>query len=121
MGCPHKVFQFHPWHRSLIPQYYQEGPEQFKPVGETEFVVEIAKQAQEDLSQAQIAGIIGHANMMLGSSVKEVLELHLEKGEGLFRGIRHAGGWDKDERVKNAHAECGNGRSYTTVRVKEAK
>ena len=85
-------------------EYYQDGPEQFKPVGETEFVVEIAKQAQEDLSQAQIAGIIGHANMMLGSSVKEVLELHLEKGEGLFRGIRHAGGWDKDERVKNAHS-----------------
>jgi predicted TIM-barrel fold metal-dependent hydrolase len=85
-------------------EYYQEGPEQFKPVGETEFVVEIAKQAQEDLSQAQIAGIIGHANMMLGSSVKEVLELHLDKGEGLFRGIRHAGGWDKDERVKNAHS-----------------
>ena len=64
-------------------EYYQEGPEQFKPVGETEFVVEIAKQAQEDLSQAQISGIIGHANMMLGSSVKEVLELHLDKGEGL--------------------------------------
>ena len=85
-------------------EYYQEGPEHFKPVGETEFVVEIAKQAQDDLSQAQIAGIIGHANMMLGSSVKEVLELHLEKGEGLFRGIRHAGGWDKDERVKNAHS-----------------
>ena len=42
--------------------------------------------------------------MMLGTSVKEVLELHAEKGEGLFRGIRHAGGWDEDERVKNAHS-----------------
>ena len=69
-------------------------------MGETEFVVEIAQQAKEDSSQAQIAGIIGHANMMLGSSVKEVLELHVEKGAGLFRGIRHAGGWDEDDRVK---------------------
>ena len=85
-------------------EYYSEGPERFKPVGETEFVVEIAGQASEDKSKAQIAGIIGHANMMLGSSVKEVLELHLEKGKGLFRGIRHAGGWDEDERVKNAHS-----------------
>ena len=85
-------------------EYYSEGHEQFKPVGETEFVVEIAQQAQEDSSQAQIAGIIGHANMMLGSSVKEVLELHVEKGAGLFRGIRHAGGWDEDDRVKNAHS-----------------
>ena len=85
-------------------EYYSEGPERFKPVGETEFVVEIAEQASEDKSKAQIAGIIGHANMMLGSSVKEVLELHSEKGKGLFRGIRHAGGWDDDERVKNAHS-----------------
>ena len=85
-------------------EYYSDGPEQFKPVGETEFVVEIAGQARSDQSQAQIAGIIGHANMMLGSSVKEVLELHQEKGNGLFRGIRHAGGWDEDERVKNAHS-----------------
>ena len=85
-------------------EYRLEGPEEFKPIGETEFVVQIAKQAQEDSTQAQIAGIIGHANMMLGTSVKEVLELHAEKGEGLFRGIRHAGGWDEDERVKNAHS-----------------
>ena len=42
--------------------------------------------------------------MMLGTSVKEVLEMHIEKGQGLFRGIRHAGGWDEDERVKNAHS-----------------
>ena len=85
-------------------EYYTDGPEQFKPVGETEFVVAIARQARSDPSQAQIAGIIGHANMMLGASVKEVLELHEEKGDGLFRGIRHAGGWDKDDRVKNAHS-----------------
>ena len=85
-------------------EYYSDGPEQFKPVGETEFVAEIASQATSDQSKAQISGIIGHANMMLGSNVKEVLELHKEKGNGLFRGIRHAGGWDSDERVKNAHS-----------------
>jgi len=85
-------------------EYYSDGPEAFKPVGETEFVAEIASQAASDYSQAQISGIIGHANMMLGSNVKEVLELHVEKGNGLFRGIRHAGGWDSDERVKNAHS-----------------
>ena len=85
-------------------EYYEEGPDRFKPVGETEFVVEIAKQGRQSPDKAQIAGIIGHANMMLGSSVKEVLEMHQEKGEGLFRGIRHAGGWDEDERVRNAHS-----------------
>ena len=86
-------------------EYYDEGPEEFKPVGETEFVVEIAKQAQGNPNKAQISGIIGHVNMMLGDSSKEVLEAHKEKGEGLFRGIRHSGGWDADESVRNAHSE----------------
>ena len=86
-------------------EYYQEGPDAFKPVGETEFVVGIAKEAKKDLSKAQIEGIIGHVDMMLGDSAKEVLEVHIEKGEGLFRGIRHYVGWDADERVKNAQSE----------------
>ena len=86
-------------------EYYEEGPQEFKPVGETEFVVEIAKQAQLDPLKSQISGIIGHVDMMLGDSAREVLEAHNEKGEGLFRGIRHSGGWDANEAVKNAHSE----------------
>jgi len=86
-------------------EYYDEGPEAFRPVGETEFVVGVANQAKEDPTRAQISGIVGHVNMMLGEASKEVLEAHIEKGEGLFRGIRHSGGWDADEAVKNAHSE----------------
>ena len=84
--------------------YYEEGPEAFRPVGETEFVVKIAKESNSNPSKAQIAGIVSHADMMLGDSVKEVLEAHVEKGEGLFRGIRHAGGWDDSEEVRNSHS-----------------
>ena len=86
-------------------EYYQDGEDAFKPVGETEFVVEISKEARQDLTQAQIGGIVGHVDMMLGDSAKEVLEAHVEKGEGLFKGIRHSGGWDSDESVRNAHSE----------------
>ena len=43
--------------------------------------------------------------MMLGESALEVLESHIEKGEGLFKGIRHSGGWDADERIRNSHSE----------------
>ena len=86
-------------------EYYDQGPYEFRPVGETEFVVEIAKQAQKNSDKAQISGIIGHVNMMLGDSSREVLEAHKEKGEGLFRGIRHSGGWDAHESVRNAHSE----------------
>ena len=34
----------------------------------------------------------------------KVLEAHIDKGEGLFKGIRHAGGWDDSEEVRNSHS-----------------
>ena len=84
--------------------YYDKGPEALKPVGETEFVVGVAKESISDPSKAQISAIVSHANMMLGDSVGEVLEAHIDKGEGLFKGIRHAGGWDDSEEVRNSHS-----------------
>jgi L-fuconolactonase len=72
--------------------YRTEGPEHLKPVGETEFVAEIAEQSRKGSeNQARIAGIVSHANLTLGSRVEEILEAHDEAGRGLFRGIRHAG------------------------------
>ena len=83
--------------------YYCDGPDKMKPVGETEFVVSLAKEASIDVSKAQIGGIVSYADMTLGSSVKDVLEAHQEKGEGLFKGIRHAAGWDKSDQIRNSH------------------
>ncbi|MCB1645787.1 MAG: amidohydrolase family protein, partial [Pseudomonadales bacterium] len=45
----------------------------------------------EDPSQAEIAGIVGHADLTLGSAVGEVLDTLESAGQGRFRGIRHAG------------------------------
>lgn len=70
--------------------YRPEGPDHLKPVGETEFVVEQAKLSRQ-LGGAEIAGIVGHADLRLGNAVKEVLDAHMAAGDGLFRGIRHAG------------------------------
>jgi predicted TIM-barrel fold metal-dependent hydrolase len=78
--------------------YRTEGPEHFKPVGETEFVAEIAEQSRQGAeNQARIAGIVSHANLTLGSLVEEVLDAHEEAGRGMFRGIRHAGAREKDQ------------------------
>lgn len=71
--------------------YREDGPEHLKPVGETEFVAEIAKQSAAAAGKATIAGIVSHANLTLGDRVNEVLDAHEEAGQGLFRGIRHAG------------------------------
>jgi len=73
-------------------EYRTEGPEYLKPVGETEFVAEIAAESQKGAKDhARIAGIVAHANLTLGDEVDEVLDAHEEAGKGLFRGIRHAG------------------------------
>ncbi len=72
-------------------EYRQDGPEHLRVLGETEFVADQAKQSESDDSQATIAGIVSRADLMLGDDVKEVLEAHLELGDGRFRGIRQAG------------------------------
>ncbi len=75
--------------------YRRDGPEQLRPVGETEFVAEIAAASAEGGSgSAVIAGIVGHADLTRGEAVEEVLAAHHEAGQGLFRGIRHAGARD---------------------------
>ena len=70
--------------------YRTEGPEEMRPVGETEFVAEIA-QASAEGDGATIAGIVARADLRLGDAVEGVLNAHGEAAGGLFRGIRHAG------------------------------
>ena len=84
--------------------YYSNGEEKYKPVGETEFVVNLIKASKKLLKTTNIIGIIGYADLMLGVEVKDVLDKHLLKGEGLFKGIRHAAGWDKNPEIHNSHS-----------------
>ncbi len=74
--------------------YRKDGPAQLRPVGETEFVAGVAAKSAAQAGKARIAGIVGHANMELGEDVEEVLLAHEAAGNGLFRGIRHAGASD---------------------------
>ncbi len=84
--------------------YYSNGEEKYKPVGETEFVVNLIKASKKLLKTTNIIGIIGYADLMLGGEVKDVLDKHLLKGDGLFKGIRHAAGWDKNKEIHNSHS-----------------
>ncbi len=81
--------------------YRADGPEALKPVGETEFVAAAAaKSIAHPGGKARIcAGIVGHANLMLGGGAAEVLEAHLAAGDGRFRGIRHSASYDADPNV----------------------
>ncbi len=77
--------------------YRKDGPENTRPVGETEFVQGIAAQSASGQygSTKVAAGIVGFADLSLGDEVTEVLESHIEASRNRFRGIRHSSCWDE--------------------------
>ena len=81
--------------------YRADGPTAMKPVGETEFVNGVAAMSASDGygPTRACAGIVGHADLMLGSAVGEVLDAHIIAGGGRFRGIRHSVSYDADPTV----------------------
>ena len=83
--------------------YRRDGPEELRPLGETEFVNGIAAMsASGRYGSARVcAGIVGHADLGLGARVEPVLEAHLRAAGGRFRGIRHITTWDADSSVMN--------------------
>jgi L-fuconolactonase len=90
-----------------LSMYRADGPESLRPVGETEFVNGIAAQsASGQYGETRIAaGIVSYADLTLGAAVEEVLQAHIAAAPARFRGIRHAGGFDPDPRVRNSHTK----------------
>jgi L-fuconolactonase len=83
--------------------YRQTGPEELRPVGETEFVEGIAREAEREAARTAVAaGIVGYADLTLGAAVKPILEAHIAASPARFRGIRHSVTWDPNPQVKNA-------------------
>jgi len=81
--------------------YRKDGPEEMKPIGQTEFVQGIAAQSASGQygPTSVAAGIVGHANLALGASVAQVLEGHLAASPNRFRGIRHICTWDASPEI----------------------
>lgn len=80
--------------------YYREGPEHLRSLGETEYVTKTALESQQDINgRAQIAALIAKVDLRLAgqseSLLRETLAQHGELSQGLLRGIRHAGAFDK--------------------------
>lgn len=67
------------------------GPEEMKPVGETEFVNGIAAMSASGTYGSAIvnAGIVSYADLRLGDHVEPVLEAHIALGGGRMRAIRN--------------------------------
>ncbi len=86
--------------------YRAKGAEAMGPVGEVEFANgAAAMSASGGYGPAAIcAGIVGHANLLLGDGARAVLEAEIAAGGGRFRGIRHSSAWDADPNVAHMYA-----------------
>jgi L-fuconolactonase len=85
-------------------RYRASGPEHLRCVGETEFAVGRAAMgsSQKYTSARVAAGVVGYANLMLGSRTHETLEAHIQAANGRFRGVRQRAKWDADPVVRGA-------------------
>ena len=83
-----------------LTHYRQSGPEEMRPVGETEYVTGATAPTQTDRPQVA-KGIVGYADLRRGAAVRDVLEAHVQAGQGRFRGVRHLVTWDADPTLVN--------------------
>jgi predicted TIM-barrel fold metal-dependent hydrolase len=83
--------------------YRDSGPVELRPVGETEFVNGVAAVcASGYCGKTRVAaGIVGFADLRLGSRVEPVLAALGRAGGDRFRGIRHITTWDADISLNN--------------------
>lgn len=71
--------------------YRATGPAHLKPLGETEKVAAMARDAVARGAGTQVAAaIVAHADLTLGDDVEEVLDAQAIAAEGRLRGIRHS-------------------------------
>ncbi len=82
-----------------LSMYRADGPVEMRPVGEIEFANGVAAMcASGNYGKTRAcAGIVGHADLALGSKVAKVLEAMIVAGGGRFRGIRHIASMDTDQ------------------------
>jgi L-fuconolactonase len=85
--------------------YRADTPPELAVIGETEFVNGAAAMAASGRYGATraCAGIVGYADLTRGAAVEVVLAAHVAAGNGRFRGIRHAAGWDASDAIHNSH------------------
>lgn len=81
--------------------YRARGEERFRAIGEIEFARGVGAMSDSGCygSTRIAAGIVGAADLMLGTAVRDVLEAGIEAGGGRLKGIRYSVPWDEDDAV----------------------
>jgi L-fuconolactonase len=78
--------------------YRDHGPEEMRPVGEVEFANGVAAMCSSGaFGKTRVAsGIVGHADLRLGSRVEPILTALMRAGGDRLRGIRHGVSWEAE-------------------------
>jgi L-fuconolactonase len=77
--------------------YRSDGPEAMRPVGETEWVMALQP------TEGFVDGIVGFADLTIGSPVGDVLDAHIAAGRGRFRGVRFNAAADSSPELPTSH------------------
>jgi predicted TIM-barrel fold metal-dependent hydrolase len=82
-----------------LSMYRADGPVEMRPIGEIEFANGVAAMSASGGygTPRLCAGIVGHADLMVGASVTKVLEAMIVAGGGRFRGIRYIASSDPEQ------------------------
>ena len=83
--------------------YRLHGAEEYRSLGETEFVRgQAAMSASGDFGNTRACdAMFGNVDLTLGAAVEPLLQQHIEASGGRFRGVRISSGWHEDERINN--------------------
>jgi len=86
--------------------YKRSAPPALQPVGEVEFLNgSAAISASGNYGACQIAaGIVGHADLLLGAKVEPVLQALEQAGGGRLRGLRYSAVWHPDPAARGSLA-----------------
>ena len=88
-----------------LQMYRTDGPDEMRPVGETEFMERITGASESRAGNVRVAaGIVGFAELTLGPAVQQVIEAHMKESSRI-RGLRYASAWDASEQIRNAHTK----------------
>lgn len=87
-----------------LSMYRDNGPEEMRCIGETEFVQGIAAMSASGRygPTRHAAGIVSRANLA-GPNAAQVLEAHIAASPNRFRGVRDAAGWHPSPDIRNSH------------------
>ena len=77
--------------------YYEHGPVEERPLGEIQWVAQVAKNLNKHSDIPDILGIVSYLDLTLShGDIQRLIGKHRELGDGLFRGIRHRAAYSED-------------------------